>query len=516
MKYSHLLTRVLKVPKHFPFTFAAVLAIALMYCSGIGAKDPKQDEPIKEINFDQVIFDWSRTFAQVLQTTNQKHYQVCDLEKCMAEAINGFLSCADAHSSFLEPKTYKNMMDQTSGEFFGIGIVIDNTRTTKDKFLMIIDTIPEGPADKAGVKPLDKIVEIDGESLEGMATDQATSKLKGERNTTVHVKIMRENHPDIIALDIKRDVIKEQNSLCFHLPDQNIYYLSLNMFTENSVKQMRDLLKKAHDNKYKALILDLRNNSGGLLSAAVEIASLFVDKGCEVASTKNKHNKVTEQHFTKTDPVHTTAMPIFILINNYTASAAEILCGCLKLHSDDLAKKAGNKQQNKLMVFVVGNTTFGKGSVQEVIPVGNNCAMKLTIALYFLPFDTAIQGMGIQPDFVVERRLPQTEQMLWFNKNYGSEKALANYIKPKDTKETKAKDSKPESANKSKDKSWSERAKEALTKDNQFRETITLINIFDTAKQCCPTNVSNRTKAVKFMQGIYVTNDELNLVEVKI
>jgi len=508
-------TTLLKSYKKFPHLITLLFALSIL-CPAIEAKDPKDEKPI-EVNFDETVFEWSRTFAQVLQTTNQKHYKICDPEKCMIKAIDSFLSCSDAHSAFLDPKTYKNMLDQTSGEFFGIGIVIDNTRTVKDKFLLVIDTIPEGPADKAGVKPLDKIVEIDGESLEGMSTDMATSKLKGERNTLVHVKILRENHPDMISLDIKRDVIKEQNSLCFYLPDQNIYYLSLNMFTENSIKQMATLLKKAQEKKYKALILDLRNNSGGLLSAAVEIASMFVNKGSQVVVTKDKYNKITEQHITKTEPVHTTTMPIFILINNYTASAAEILCGCLKLHSDDLAKKAGNKQQDKLMVFVVGNTTFGKGSVQEVIPVGNNCAMKLTIALYFLPFDTLVQGVGIQPDFVVERRLPPTEQMLWFNKNYGSEKALENYINPSLSAHTKTKDATPKEVKKdSKEKTWAERAKENLAKDNQFRETITLINIFDAAKQHCPTLVSSRTKAVKFIQGIYVTNDELNLVEVKI
>ena len=132
--------------------------------------------------------------------------------------------------------------------------------------MIIIDTIPDGPSDKAGLKPFDKIVEIEGKALEGMSTDEATAMLKGERNTKVHVKVLRENSPEILSFDITRDVIKEQNSLCFYLEDQNIYYLSLNMFTDTSARQLEQLLTKAHEKEYKGLILDLRNNSGGLLT----------------------------------------------------------------------------------------------------------------------------------------------------------------------------------------------------------------------------------------------------------
>ena len=158
---------------------------------------PKKEQPT---NFDEVIYDWSRTFAEVVQTTNQKHYKVTNPENCMIKAIDGFLTCLDPHSNFLDPKTYKSILESTSGEFFGIGIVIDNTRQPKDKFLLVIDTVPGGPADNAGIKALDKIIEIDGKPLEGMSTEEATAKLKGERHSSVHIKVLRENSPDLVII----------------------------------------------------------------------------------------------------------------------------------------------------------------------------------------------------------------------------------------------------------------------------------------------------------------------------
>jgi carboxyl-terminal processing protease len=466
-----------------------------------------KEEPAQ--NFDETIYNWARTFAEVFQLTNQKHYKVSNLEQCMIKSIDSFLSCVDPHSNLLDPKTYKMMMEMTSGEFFGIGVVIDNTRSTKDKQLVVIDTIADGPADKAGVKPFDKIVEIEGKALEGMSTDEATTMLKGERNTKVHIKVIRENQPEILSFDITRDVVKEQNSLCFYIEDQNIYYLSLSIFSDNATRQLEKLLTKAQEKKAKGLILDLRNNSGGLLNAAVDIAGLFLEKGSLIVTTKDKHGKVTESYRTSRAPI-APAIPIFILINNYTASAGEILAGALKIHADKMAEN-GKKKNHNPMVFLIGTKTFGKGSVQEVIPISNNCAVKITTALYFLPNDTSVQAEGITPDFEIERFLPPSEQQQWVAKFYGREQALTNHIKlSPDAKkdETKKEESKV--------KTWTERAKQMLSTDNQFSEAITLINVLDFAKDNCSIDLNSRQKAVDFIHSIFVSNKSLKLAEVKI
>ena len=457
--------------------------------------------------FDQLAYNWSRTFAEVIQLAKKKHYKVADLEQSMIKAIDAFLTNLDPHSSFLDPKTYKSMLESTSGQFFGIGIVIDNTRKPKDKYLTIVDTIPDGPSDKVGIKALDKIIEIDGKSLEGMSTEEATTKIKGPKNSTVHIKVLRENHPDLISFDIERDVVKEQNSMSFLIKDYDIYYISLNMFTENAVQQIENLLQKSTERPYKGLILDLRNNSGGLLQSAIAIAGLFLDKGSLVVVTKDKTGKVTEQYVTRREPIANPKMPLFILTNNYTASAAEILASALKSHAQEKAAKSGGKP----LVFVVGTQSFGKGSVQEVIPVGNNCAAKITTTLYF-PNNRNIQGEGITPDFIIDRCMPPTEQIQWFTKHYGRESALNNSIKTGNQKDKK-KENPPRKKGPTR---WTERAKEMLKTDNQLRETISLINLLHTFLTLCPDKVCDSEKAVAQLRNSHIGNNSLDIEEIKL
>jgi carboxyl-terminal processing protease len=485
--------------------FLRNIFILLFGWSSILCQPEKEEERKQE--FDGIIYNWSRTYAEVLQLVNQKHYKVANAQECMIKSIDGFLTCLDPHSNFLDPKTYKSIMESTSGEFFGIGIMVDNTRSSKDKFLLVVDVVPKNPADKAGIKQYDKIIEISGESLEGMSTDQATSKLKGPRGTKVTVKIMREGQSELLSYTITRDIIKEPSSICFYLPEQQVYYLSLSMFAENSAKQIEELLKKAKSQPYKALILDLRNNSGGLLTSVIDIAGLFLEKGSLVVTTKDKNNKELEKYVTSRNPVATSGVALFILINNFTASAAEILAGCLKIHAEKHDKKASNNK----WVFLVGTRSFGKGSVQEVIPISNNCAVKLTTSLYFLPGDSSIQGIGITPDFIIERCLPPTDQQQWFAKHYGSEQALTNYIKVHEESESKKKE-----ADAKKELSWFERAKENLEIDNQLRQTLNLINLLDVLQTKCPGIITNRAQAVALMNERYFHGNKLNLVEIKI
>jgi len=460
-------------------------------------------------SFDEAIFNWSRTFAQVMNLVHKKHYAVTDPVENMTKAIDGFVSSLDAHSKFLDQKNYTEMLEMTTGEIYGIGVIIDNLRKDTDKHLTIIETIPDGPADKVGVQAMDKIVEVNGELLEGFSTEKIIKKLKGERNSTVKIKITRENSPDLLSFDIVRDVVKAQHSLSFHIKSHNISYISLSMFADSAVGQIESLLKKSYAQKHKGLILDLRNNSGGLLTAAIDIAGLFLKKGSLVTLTKDKHAQEIERYTTKREPVIINSLPIFILINNYTASAGEILAGCLKIHS---------QLTNDCLVFLVGTTTFGKGSVQEVIPVGNNCALKLTTCLYFLPDNTTIQVVGIEPDFIIEKTIPMTEQMQWYIKNYGREATLDNYIKvtqeglalPKEKKDNKKKEPEKKESNRRFD-----RAKEMMQHDNQLHECITLINMLHTAYQHTPQLVNTRENALVYLKRNYISNDTLEIEEVK-
>jgi carboxyl-terminal processing protease len=486
-------------------------AYAIIACIACGIScsiDDTEQQP-----FDEIVFDWSRTWAEVMQLVKSKHYKINEPKKGIIKAINEFLNHLDPHSAFLDPEAYIRMLESTSGEFFGVGIVVDNTRKTKDKFLVVVDVIPDGPADKAGIEPGDKIIEVDDTILEGMATEEIIAKIKGERKTKVHLKILREGQPDLLEYTIERDIVKEQSTLSFHLKDHDIYYVSLSVFNKNATGQIRALLEHGNKHDYRGLILDLRNNSGGLLDAVIDICSFFVNKGSLVALTRDKNGTIIEKYYTRTNPVFTANIPIFVLINNYTASAAEILAGCLQMHSEKTAAS-----HHQLKVFLIGTQTFGKGSVQEIIPVSNNSAVKITAYLYYLPDGNTIQGTGIQPDFNIERSFPPSKQMQWFTKFYGSENKLPNSIKPLDVAEKSTSESgatkKIAEQDSEKPKRWQERAREMLQKDNQLRATITLINMLYMAGQCCPELIKTRTEAITHLRGIYLDSKELTISEI--
>lgn len=495
--------------------YSSLFFIALSIHS-FAQKDEKMPKPaVTDEQFDETVFDWTRTWAEIMQLVKQKHYKITEPEVCMARALDAFLNCLDPHSNFLEPKTYTAMLETTSGEFHGIGIVIDNTRKSRDRSLTIVEIVPDGPAEKAGLQQYDKIVEIDGHLLEGLTTEEAIKLIKGEKGTKTALKIIREGQQDLISIEVTRDIVKAQSSLSFYIKNQNIYYLSLTTFSENSVKQIETLLKKAETENYRGIILDLRNNSGGLLNAVVTIAGFFLPKGSLVTFTKNKQGKVIEEYRTKRPPLANAKTPIFVLTNNYTASAAEILAGCLKIH-------AGKKKHHNTRIFLVGGQTFGKGSVQEVIPVSNNSAISLTTALYFLPDGSTIQGTGIEPDFVIERYMPPTEQSKWFMQSYGRECTLDRYIQAigeqkhnEDKKEPETKQTVKTASDIRKPKTWLDRARDMLLHDNQLQETITLINILNTANTHFPKQVRSRKKALAYLKDHYVRADKLEIEEVK-
>jgi len=473
--------------------------------------NPKQT--IDDNQLEQKMYEWSRNFAQILQLVKDRHFAVHDIEASFHKAFDSFLNKLDPHSNHMNPKTYQLIQQTMHGDFSGVGIVLENIRNTQDKYLTIVDTIPDGPADKAGIEPMDKIVEINGKPLEGMTTEEATSLLKGPPDTTVHVKIMRNEQQDIMSFDIIRKKVKAQTSLSFYLPESNVYYLALTVFNENAAEDIKNVLEQAVKNGNNGIILDLRNNSGGLLTAAIDICSLFVDKNTLVVTTKDKHSNDIEQYRTSKNPVTHNGVPICILINNYTASAAEIVAEFLNSCSKEQHAYASDKP-HKLTVFLIGTKSFGKGSVQEVIPVNNNCAIKLTTSLYYFPDNSTIQGVGIEPDFVVEKTFPPTKQMAWFTLNYGREQAFENHIQVHKKADQKN-DNDSKEKEKNSEKRWMDRTKKILQMDNQLRVTISLIKLLNIARQVCPDHVCNREKAMKFLKKNYLTHDTLQIEEIK-
>lgn len=473
-------------------------------------KHPLKDatREIKDNNKD--IYSWFGTLSEVVSIIDKKAFRNVDFANFIQEALKAAVPYVDAHSAFFSKESYKETMESTSGKFSGIGVSIIS-KAPEDDTLVIIDVIQSGPAAKIGLKGGDKIIQVNGEKLRGLSTDEVINKLKGKVGTEVNIKVIREKKP--LEFKIKRDLIKDQTSLCYKIQDQNIYYLSLKIFNATAAKQIKDLLIKTNKGKAKGLILDLRRNPGGILNSAVDMASLFLPKKTLIVTTKDKTGKVNASYKTKNKPVLNSNIPIFILIDNFTASAAEILSGALQYYSKQLIDPKTKK--SKLMVFLVGTSTFGKGSVQEVIPISNGCALKLTTMLYFLPNNISIQAKGIIPDFLVKPKHIPADEMQWVQELYGKETSLNHHISIDEVTGTKSKIKESIIKTKEQDKTWEEREKETINKDVQIKASINLINLFNIAKECNPKLTENRAKTLEFLNKNYISDKEINLEKVK-
>lgn len=481
----------------------------LLLASSSSQDDNKDDK--KEKNPEKDIYQWFKTYSEVVGLVEKKAFRSVDFSDFIQDSLKSAVSQVDAHSAFFTRDSYKTAMESATGEFSGIGISIIG-KSPDDEALTIIDVVQPGPAQKAGLQANDKIVEVDGKKLKGMTTDEATSKLKGKIGTEVKIKVVRNKKP--LEFAITRDIIKDQTSSCYHFPDHGIYYLSLKMFAENSAQQMSELLHKANAGKCKGIVLDLRRNPGGTLDSAIEMAGLFLEKGAMVALTKNKFGMRVAEYRTKTEPVLKSDVPIFILIDNFTASAGEILAGCLQYHSIKNFEDKNAKKNKRLMIFLVGVPTFGKGSVQEVIPISNGCALKLTTMLYYLPDEKLIQARGIEPDFLIKPRMIPSDELKWVSEMYGKESSLKHYIT---AEEVENPGKKPEEKKKEdeKEKSWEEKHREALLSDIQVQTCVNMINMLDNSRKNAPKMVKNRDKALSFLKQHYMTDNPVQVVKIK-
>jgi carboxyl-terminal processing protease len=472
------------------------------------------------------IYPWFGTVAEVVSLIEKKAFKNdVDFSSFFQEALKNAVPCVDAHSAFFSKDAYKSTMESTSGEFSGIGVSIIS-KAPQDDALVIVEVIQGGPGQKSGLKSGDKIMEVNGEKLRGLSTDEVINKLKGKVGTEAKLKILRDKKP--LEFKIKRDLIKDQTSICYLFKKQNIYYLSLKLFTETAANQMSELLKKANEGACNGIVLDLRRNPGGILDSAVDMAALFLPKKSLIVSTKDKNHKPVAEYYTKTDPILKSDLPIFVIIDNFTASASEILAGCLKHYSEqNFSSESNNGKNKKLMVFLIGTPTFGKGSVQEVIPVSNGCALKLTTMLYYLPNQKSIQAIGIEPDFLIKPRVIPEEEIKWIKELYGKETSLKNYIPEEDAaekgqkeqKNTIKKDGQKNSAENEEEneKSWEEKQLDALIHDNQVQASINMINTLNMAKKCYPNQVNSRQKAIDFIRQNYLTDDptKIDLEKIK-
>ena len=322
-----------------------------------------------------------KIFAEVLSIVKKNYVEEVKTKDLVYAAIKGMLNSLDPHSGFMPPDAYKEMQVETKGEFGGIGIQIG----IKDNLLTVIAPIEDTPAYRAGIKAGDKIVKIDDQSTRDMALHEAVDKMRGPKGTTVKITVLRDEWKEPKDFTIERDIIKVKSVKSKMLED-GIGYIKLNQFQEQTAADLSVALKQLSDEKMDSLILDLRNDPGGLLNSAIDVASQLLPYGKLVVYIKDRAGEKTEYRTGDKFPSYERPTMI-VLVNQGSASASEIVAGALK----DWRRAA-----------ILGVQTFGKGSVQSVIPLSDGSGLRLTTARYYTPSGTSIQSTGIIPDIIVK------------------------------------------------------------------------------------------------------------------
>jgi len=319
-------------------------------------------------------------FGEVLEKINDEYVDEIDQSQSMDAAINGLLQSLDPYSAYMTPESFESMQTETSGEFGGLGIEVG----MEAGVVKVISPIDNTPASKAGLKAGDYIVKINDTQVQGKSLTEAVELMRGPVGSSIEITVRRRGEKKALIFNITREIIEVQ-SVKFELLENNIGYIRLTSFNENSSSQVKEKIEKLNNNKkLKGYILDLRNNPGGLLSQAIKISDFFLENG-EIVSTKSRQPSENRKWFAKKGDL-TNGKTVLVLINYGSASAAEIVAGALKDH-----KRA----------IIVGENSYGKGSVQSIIPLKNRGAIRLTIAKYYLPSGKSISEVGVTPDIEV-------------------------------------------------------------------------------------------------------------------
>ena len=330
---------------------------------------------------EESIYDKIDLFGEVLDKINKEYVEEVNQSDAMDAASNGVLQSLDPYSAYMSPELFKEMQTETSGEFGGLGIEVG----MEAGVVKVISPIDNSPAEQAGVKAGDYIVKINGVQVQGKTLTEAVELMRGPVGSPIEITIRRIGEKKSFVFEIIREII-EVKSVKSELIDDKVGYIRLTSFNENSADQIKDIVKKfKKENNIDKYILDLRNNPGGLLSQAIRISDFFLDNG-EIVATKGRKSNENRKWFAKKGDI-INGETLLVLINYGSASAAEIVAGALKDH-----KRA----------VIVGENSYGKGSVQSIIPLKNKGAIRLTISKYYLPSGKSISGEGVTPDIVIE------------------------------------------------------------------------------------------------------------------
>ena len=421
--------------------------ILLLFCLGLGlffsgqakvAAVPRED------------YESLETFTNILAIVRKNYVDEVNTKELMTGAINGMLNSMDPHSGYLTPELYKELQMDTQGRFGGLGIEI----TIRNGMLTVVSPIEDTPAFRAGIKAGDQILKIDDEFTKDMNLTQAVKKMRGLKGSKLNLSIKREGVPDLLNFSIVRDTIRVQ-SVRSRVLEEGYAYIRLAQFQERSDRDLQKALEKLSSEKggVKGLVLDLRNNPGGLLTQAVRVADLFLDSGM-IVYTEGRLESQKQKYFARKEGSW-TEFPMVVLVNGGSASASEIVAGALQDH-----KRA----------VILGTKTFGKGSVQTILPLDDNSALRLTTARYFTPKGRSIQATGIVPDIVLEN-VPVQEARAEEKKRLGlREENLPGHLQNQQEQKEKEKQAQQEK-------------EESVENDGQLKRALELLKGWDVFKQ---------------------------------
>ena len=410
-----------------PFITLALLSTIGLGSTAFAAKPA--DAPAKTP--ENSTYELLNLFGEVFDRVRTDYVEPVADDKLIESALNGMLTSLDPHSNYMNEKSFADMRIQTKGEFGGLGIEV----TMENGLVKVVSPIDDTPAAKAGIKPNDLIAEIDGTAVQGMTLSDAVEKMRGPVGTTVKITVVREGAKAPLPITLKRDLIKIQ-SVRSHT-EGDIAYLRITSFSENTSDAMKAAFEKEKKNigpKLKGIVLDLRNNPGGLLDQAIAVSDAFLDHG-EIVSTRSRKPEESRRYNATSGDI-ANGLPIVVLINEGSASASEIVAGALKDH-----KRA----------VTMGMKSFGKGSVQTVIPIDGHGAIRLTTARYYTPSGVSIQAKGIVPDIQVEQaKLERVKSDVNFSEaslkghlvNSDDTDADPSAVKPEEKKDEKKDDKK--------------------------------------------------------------------------
>ena len=325
-----------------------------------------------------------RTFTEIFAKIKSDYVEQVDDKELLENAIRGMLEGLDPHSAYLDGDSYKDLQEGTSGEFGGLGIEVG----MENGFVKVISPIDDTPAQKAGIKAGDLIIKLDDRSVKGMSLNDAVDIMRGKPGDPITLTIIRESEEKPLVITVVRDIIKTK-SVRFETLEPGFGYLRISSFQSHTVEGLRqaiDQLKEDNSGKLKGIVLDLRNNPGGILNAAVGVSDMFLNKGMIVYTEGRK--KDSKLKFNAKPNAKLPDVPLIVLVNAGSASASEIVAGALQDHGRGI---------------IMGEKTFGKGSVQTILPMNNNAALKLTTARYYTPNGRSIQASGITPDIIIDK-----------------------------------------------------------------------------------------------------------------